>query len=249
MSKQLPQAKQGTKPAPRTVKLSLLSYNADAKTAKGNGLDSDYLTSILYLAPATTADGEINLCAWASEGCLLGCLFTAGRAAFTPNIIKARIRKTLYYLRHKIAFMHDLLDDLARFQVFCAKHRKRPAYRLDGTSDISIALRVARKFPLCQFYDYTKIYKRDVSTIPNYHLTWSYSQANKDYAKEYKTALNNGMNIAVVFRDKLPETFLGLPVIDGDKDDLRFLDSKGVVVGLKAKGDAKKDTSGFVIDI
>tara|TARA_R100000734_G_C3294869_1_gene86167 strand:+ start:131 stop:463 length:333 start_codon:yes stop_codon:yes gene_type:complete len=104
-------------------------------------------------------------------------------------------------------------------------------------------------FPNVQFYDYTKIYKRDVSNIPNYHLTWSYSQANKDYAKEYKTALNNGMNIAVVFRDKLPAAFLGLPVIDGDKDDLRFLDSKGVVVGLKAKGDAKKDTSGFVIDV
>ena len=79
-------------------------------------------------------------------------------------------------------------------------------------------------FPNVQFYDYTKIYKRDVSNIPNYHLTWSYSQANKDYAKEYKTALNNGMNTAVVFRDKLPTTFLGLPVIDGDKDDLRFLD-------------------------
>ena len=55
--------------------------------------------------------------------------------------------------------------------------------------------------------------------------------------------------IYAVFRDKLPETFLGLPAIDGDKDDFGFLDSKAVVVGLKAKGDAKKDTSGFVIDV
>ena len=36
-------------------------------------------------------------------------------------------------------------------------------------------------------------------------------------------------------------------VIDGDTDDLRFLDPTNVVVGLKAKGDAKHDTSGFVI--
>jgi hypothetical protein len=36
-------------------------------------------------------------------------------------------------------------------------------------------------------------------------------------------------------------TYEGFPVIDGDVNDLRFLDPKGVVVGLKAKGDAKKD--------
>ena len=255
MSKQLPQAKQGTKPAPRTVKLSLLSYNADAKTAKGNGLDSDYLTSILYLAPATTADGEINLCAWASEGCLLGCLFTAGRAAFTPNIIKARIRKTLYYLRHKVEFMHDLLDDLARFQVFCAKHRKRPAYRLDGTSDISIASRVARKFPLCQFYDYTKSVRRVLTNRhANLYLTFSRSEVNE---ADCLTVLKAGHSVAVVFRKELPAFYLGYPVIDGDKTDRRFLDrkmfniadGKGFIVGLKAKGKAKKDRTGFVVDL
>jgi len=69
------------------------------------------------------------------------------------------------------------------------------------------------------------------------------------YADEVVMAVvNTGVNMAVVFRDKLPDTFRGLRVIDGDKDDLRFLDPKGVVVGLIAKGRAKKDTSGFVID-
>ena len=62
---------------------------------------------------------------------------------------------------------------------------------------------------------------------------------------------NPRANIAVVFRDKatIPAEFLGRKVIDGDKDDLRFLDAEGVVVGLYAKGKAKKDTSGFVIDV
>ena len=36
-------------------------------------------------------------------------------------------------------------------------------------------------------------------------------------------------------------------MIDGDVSDVRFNDPKGVIVGLRAKGDAKKDTSGFVI--
>ena len=40
-----------------------------------------------------------------------------------------------------------------------------------------------------------------------------------------------------------------MPVINGDKTDMRFKDPVGVIVGLKAKGKARKDTSGFVIDV
>ena len=57
------------------------------------------------------------------------------------------------------------------------------------------------------------------------------------------------MNAVAVFNGGLPETFLGKKVVDGDTNDLRFLDEKGIVVGLKAKGSAKKDTSGFVVHI
>ena len=96
-----------------------------------------------------------------------------------------------------------------------------------------------------QFYDYTKIPTRKIEGIDNYHLTWSYSEANKKYAKLFKTVPNNK---AVVFRKTLPSFFKGLKVIDGDKHDMRFLDEDNVVVGLKAKGKARKDNSGFVID-
>jgi hypothetical protein len=37
-----------------------------------------------------------------------------------------------------------------------------------------------------------------------------------------------------------------MPVFNGDESDLRFLDPKGSVIGLYAKGKAKKDTTGFV---
>ena len=51
-----------------------------------------------------------------------------------------------------------------------------------------------------------------------------------------------------MFRTKgtIPISFRGLPTVDGDKNDLRFLDPKGVAVALYAKGKAKHDTSGFV---
>jgi hypothetical protein len=59
------------------------------------------------------------------------------------------------------------------------------------------------------------------------------------------------MNTAIVFRDVYDKaTWQGYPVVDGDKDDLRFLDPKGGhIVALYAKGKAKKDTSGFVQEV
>jgi hypothetical protein len=102
-------------------------------------------------------------------------------------------------------------------------------------------------FPSVQFYDYTKIPTRKIADIPNYNLTWSYSAFNPKYAEYFDTALDKGMNVAVVFNHDLPKEFKGVRVIDGDKHDLRFLDGTNVVVGLRAKGKARKDTTGFVI--
>jgi hypothetical protein len=55
--------------------------------------------------------------------------------------------------------------------------------------------------------------------------------------------------VAVVFRRSLPESWHGTPVVNGDKNDLRFLDTRGVVVGLVDKGKARKDNSGFVVQV
>lgn len=47
----------------------------------------------------------------------------------------------------------------------------------------------------------------------------------------------------------VPSTFYGHPVVHGDNSDLRFLDPQGSIVALLAKGKAKYDTSGFIVDI
>lgn len=63
--------------------------------------------------------------------------------------------------------------------------------------------------------------------------------------------LAHGANVAVVFGTPkghaLPETWHGYRVVDGDVSDLRFLDPPGTVVGLRAKGSAKKNQSTFVV--
>lgn len=230
---------------------NLLSAGSNAKTRKGDG--SEYVTAIMYLTPWKSAG--INACPMAEQaGCLDGCLNSAGRGAFS-SVQAGRARKTQWFANDRDGFMIQLYKDIYSFVRFCKKLGVQPCVRLNGTSDIRWELikvldraNIFEAFPMVQFYDYTKIANRKV-TAPNYHLTWSYSGANDTYAKQHAIAKANGLNIAVVWRKvgMIPSEYLGLPVVDGDKDDLRFLDPKGVVVALYAKGKARKDTSGFVI--
>lgn len=232
-------------------KSNLIAGGQDAKTVKGN--DSGYFTAIMYLKPFKTLG--VNLCPMAeTASCHKGCLYSAGRGKMS-NVQKGRLRKTEWFIKDQSGFMRQLFKDLTKFVNFCNKRDIKPAVRLNGTSDIRWEnIKIAHQnifehFPMIQFYDYTKIANR--RNIPdNYNLTFSYSEANPIYQRQTKIALDKGMNIAVVFRDKdnLPKTFLGLPVINGDQTDLRFLDPSQCIVGLYAKGEAKKDQSGFVID-
>lgn len=232
-------------------KSNLIAGGQDAKTVKGN--NSGYFTAIMYLKPFKTLG--VNLCPMAETAkCIEGCLNTAGRGQMS-NVQKGRQRKTEWFIKDQSGFMRQLFQDLTKFVNYCDKRDILPAVRLNGTSDIRWEnIKIAHQnifewFPMIQFYDYSKIANR--RNIPeNYHLTFSYSEANPIYQRQTKIALDKGMNVAVVFRHKenMPKTFLGLPVIDGDKTDLRFLDPSQCIVGLYAKGKAKKDQSGFVID-
>lgn len=232
--------------------LKLLSVGNNAKTVKGDG--SEYLTAILYLAPADIVDG-LNVCPMAVlAGCKAGCLYSAGRGQMN-SVQAARKRKTILWRDYRSMFIEKLESDLERFEAYCKRKGIQACVRLNGTSDIAFEnyLDMAGRFSGTQFYDYTKTVNRINKPLPkNYHLTLSYSEASDRYQSMVLDAMANnaGQNMAVVFRDKdsIPETFKGYPVIDGDKDDLRFLDRRGSVVALYAKGAAKKDYSGFVVN-
>ena len=214
----------------------------NAKTAKSDRA-GEYLTAILYMAP------NLRVCPMSERaGCAEACLVSAGRGNMKP-VRDARQRKTDAFLGNPTAFVDQLQLDIAEHVRYCERRGKKPVVRPNGTSDIeysrfpgSNGKTIFEAFPDVQFLDYTKNVKR--KPLPNYHLTVSYSEANAKYASMVAAS---DKNIAVVFRDRLPKTFLGRPVINGDKHDLRFLDPPGVIVGLLAKGSAKRDTSGFVI--
>ena len=234
----------------------LLGVGTNAKTIKGDG--DEYLTAILYMTPyKVMVDGKLfNSCSMAAmASCIEGCLYTAGRGAFN-NVQTARQRKAEWFYRDRDSFMAQLVIDVAKFANYCRKRDIQPCIRLNGTTDIRWELilidgkNIFELFPDVQWYDYTKIPNRKVSHLANYHLTWSYSAANPKYEEKFWEVIRNGMSVAVVFRKPVNlKTWRGYKVVDGDKDDLRFLDPKQSIVALYAKGKAKKDNSGFVVDI
>lgn len=233
--------------SPRMQKI--LGIDTNAKTVKGQAYG--YLTAVVYLAPAN--ESGRNVCRDASPGCKADCLFTAGRGAL-PSTVEARIAKTLALFRDKEAWLAQLKKEIAAFVRKAEKAGFVPCVRLNGTSDLPWELfKIEGKcimdhFPTLQFHDYTKSRTRMEAFLAgkmpaNYYLTFSRSETN---GKDALAILEAGGNVAFVFHS-VPSSYLGFEVLDGDAHDLRFIDKRGAIVGLKAKGKAKKSTNGFVI--
>lgn len=247
-----------------TIPKNLLSTN-NSKTIKGE--KKGYTTYIMYLAPYNQNSKGINLCSHASEGCAKACLFGSGAARFT-NVQQGKINKTEYFLADRSAFLAQLDNEISKIVAKHSKNGDKFAIRLNGTSDIRFekfkirdGKNIFELYPTVQFYDYTKNYLRFNVELPsNYHLTFSLSETNRDKAIEL---LGKGVNVAMVFGVKseteLPSEYLGYKVINGDESDLRFLDEKNVIVGLKYKLLTGKGTKGvnkdnlenndFIIDV
>lgn len=224
--------------------MKLLS-TGNPKLLKGE--KKGYMSFVLHLAPADLSGYET--CPKRTAGCSAACLNTAGRGGMfkpggTNTIQEARKRKTRMFFEQRDEFLALLKKDIELGIKQAEKKGMTPVFRLNGTSDIAWEkYGIIEQFPNVQFYDYTKMRNRKVKHLTNYHLTFSKADGND---MDVRLAAADGMNVAVVF-DKLPASYIGKSVVDGDDTDLRFLDPKGVVIGLKAKGRARKDTSGFVV--
>lgn len=234
------------------VKSLLADGDSNTKTRKSDFSDAGYLTYSLSLSPSDTSG--YNTCASASPGCRAACLFTAGMGRFDMTK-RARIAKTLAFFEQRKTFKAMLFKELASARKKAIKLKQRLAVRLNVVSDIiweKIFPDLFTEFDEIQFYDYTKHIKRMESfckgNLPNnYHLTFSRSECNNNAC--LWVLANNG-NVTVVFNSReFPDSWQGFPVVNGDETDLRFLDPPGTIVGLYQKGEAKKDTSGFVVNL
>ena len=224
--------------------MTLLS-TANTKTMKGEKYG--YKTYIMHLAPSLISG--FQTCPKASAGCAAACLNKAGMGVFS-NVQLARINRTKMFFQDRVTFMNQLVKEIKSAKKKADKEGLKLLVRPNGTSDIAWEkIRVGdyrnifEMFPEVQFYDYSAVANRKVPE--NYHLTFSRKESND---ADVRSAIRNGLNVAVVF-DKLPETYMGLPVVSGDDTDIRVNDPKNVIIGLKAKGPAKKDISGFVVRV
>jgi hypothetical protein len=234
----------------------LLAIDTNAKTVKGQKYG--FMTGILYLAPADISGHQV--CSMAElAGCKAACLYTSGRGAFN-SVQQSRLNKTKLFFAYRQLFMENLAKDIERLIRKAKRENMIPLVRLNGTSDIrwenvrfdygfgNEQITIFELFPEVQFYDYTKISNR--KDIPaNYDLTFSYS-GTPGYLAHVQKAINAGMRIAAVFRSQkdIPSEFMGMQCVDGDNSDIRHMDPQGVIVALYAKGKAKADYSGFVVD-
>jgi hypothetical protein len=233
------------------------------KTDKGRA--RGYSTAIMYFAP-NKVSGKQFCGAWATPGCIFSCLDEAGHGGMwrkdgRNTVREARIKRNRWFTEDRDAFLARMLHEIKLAIGRARRKGNTPTVRLNGTSDLpweKIKMpdgrTVFEHHPDVQFYDYTKNPNRMLAfcrgELPaNYHLTFSRSELNED---DCRRVLAAGGNVAVPFLLKKnaakPAMFYGAPVIDGDHDDLRFLDQPSVVVGLTAKGrKAKRDTSGFIV--
>lgn len=219
---------------------TLITVGGNTKIIKGDK-KGVYLTAIMHLAPSN--ESGYNVCPFASDGCKAACLYTAGLAQAYPTIKESRIARTKLFFEHRDLFTSLLFAEIDAFIRKTERKGVKPAIRLNGTSDIvweRILPEVFTNYPSVIFYDYTKIAARfrNLSRMPkNYYLLFSRSENND---RAVKRVLRQGGNVAVVFK-KIPREYLGKKVINGDKT--------GRIIGLNAKGKAKKDMSGFVVAV
>ena len=239
--------------------MKLLSIDSNTKLAKTNKVaGSNHLYAGLSLYP------DERLCPGSkAAGCMGPCLKSAGIASFTPSVTIARQAKATRFLEDREGFIAQLVKDLESLVKKASKEGKTARVRLNVLSDVAWESEpcerngsrfdgIPQAFPEIQFYDYTKRAARIGKVPENYSLTFSFSGVTK-YAKQVALAESRGANMAVVFHIKkgqsLPKLWRGRSVIDGDIHDARTDDPAGVIVGLRAKGQAKKDVSGFVVNI
>ncbi len=224
----------------------------NSKTIKGEKYG--WKTYGIHLSPNTVSG--YNVCFDATTGCIDACLDTAGRGAM-PSVQTARTNKTKRFFQDRKGFLTDLWKEVTSAVKSATKKELKFCMRPNLTSDLpweSIKHKgqsLMDAFNPCRFYDYTKSLKRFTRFLngelpENYHLTYSRSEETTD-ALVIALCKSRG-NVAVVFRDHLPDKYLGIDVLNGDDNDLRFQDTPGCIVGLVEKGLAKKDQTGFVVE-
>jgi hypothetical protein len=193
----------------------------------------------LSLAPADTS-GVWNVCRYSSAGCRSVCLATAGNGRY-DNVTRARQYRTALLGAHPALFIRVMAHEIRNL---AAKHGEI-RFRPNILADLPFEVFAPQLFtiPNVSYYDYSKWPSDKRGHIDNYRLVGSVHEKHTD--SQIRGMVNDYGSAAVVFdtlRGKpLPATYTAhnITVVDGDKSDDRTMASEtGVIIGLRAKGQA-----------
>lgn len=211
---------------------------------------------------------NFTICPRSTKGCREACLIVSsghmglqrqaninqGKAWYEGVIVRAQLARTLTLVlnpRGAVALMTE-----------CVKHVKNkavdfePRWRLAIADDIRWEIVAPIILTTCRsnkvkMYGYTKWSADERPAAQNVTLVRSASE--KTSVQDIIDNVTDNNNVAVVFNvkrnEEFPKTWNGLKIVDGDKSDDRHSDPKGVVVGLRAKGDAVGSKSKFVKEL
>ena len=234
----------------------------NSKLDKGNKYD--FLNLGIQFAPSFISG--FNVCSNASVECGMKCInFTGLGSKHMLNknnihmVLKARLIRTIIYFEYKEQFKKRVIKEINLYRNKVKKLNDnnvndkeiKICIRLNVFSDIKwekTFKEIFNTFNDLQFYDYTKILNRNIKHLNNYHLTISRNEINKDVIKDIPN--NKAYVFNIKRNDKMIEYYEDKKVIDGDLHDLRFLDNKNVIVGLRYKGNDKDlNNNKFVINL
>lgn len=214
------------------VEKGLLTVNKKLQKGDLANFGLEMLPSVLSGKNLCPGAGKCKLTCLAFSGVgniLKGKKLLGGGDLTAP--LKSKARKTFLYLNDYETFALMLKSEIQHKHLTSTIAGKKVYFRLNVTTDIDWT-EITNELKNISFYDYTKLWNR--KSTENYHLTFSASELTSEQMIENK--VNQGENVAVVFNsNKLPNKFLNFEVIDGDIDDGRYNDPKGVIVGLVLK--------------
>lgn len=209
----------------------LVLLNQNTKLKKANKYGKTQLG--LELLPHSMG-GYSNICTGASRSCKSTCLVLTNNARFKPVMVKRQLRTDLFFTNQELFFKKLCAEIEYNNQLY-----SNLQIRLNVFSDIfweDIVIKDGKNifelFESVLFYDYSKIPKRCYLNIPNYHVVFSGQYDNKHI---WTKLLQDGKQVALVFKT-VPPTYDSWIVVDGDKsDDLWQWKDQSVIIGLRYK--------------
>jgi hypothetical protein len=180
---------------------------------------------------------RLTVCPRSTKGCVGGCVTSKSANAKLDRSQRSRLARHIFLMFRPAAAFTLMGDQLKAARDL---HGRRGArWRVNVSDDLRMELLAPGLFSLApRPYSYTKWSPEERPGRPGFRLV--YSASERTSPQTIADWCQAGHRVAVVMDVKrgkaIPDSFLHLPVVDGDLTDDLWAHPAGAIVGLRAKG-------------